>query len=81
MQLIVDLQASTGQGDRLGDGIVRVLELQSVQGEIDHFDHTPVDQRHAQALEVQVDCQDRSHRFLDRLECVLTTAHGVLSRE
>ena len=81
MQLIVHLQTTADKVDTSTNSAVRVVELQRVDGQIDHFDGLPIDEGQPDTFEIEAEGQCWSNLFTNSLEGLLTATCRILLRD
>ena len=79
VELIVNLEGAKGEVHSLCHGATRVLKLEGVHGQIDHFQHFPVHKRQSDSLQVKSEHERWGNIFGDGFERVLAASRRVLT--
>jgi len=79
MKLVVDLESAEGEIHGLCHGAARVLELERVHGQIDHFQHLSIHERQPDSLQVKSEHDSWWDIFGNGFERVLAAGACVLT--
>jgi len=79
MKLVVDLESAEGEVHGLCHGAARVLKLERVHGQIDHFQHRSVHERQSDSLQVESEHDCWGDIFGNGFERVLAAGTCVLT--
>lgn len=79
MELIIDLECAEGEIHSLCNGAARVFKLESVHGQVDHFQHLSVHERQPDSLQVKGEHERWGDIFGDGFERVLAAGGCILT--